>query len=1490
MNKKNLFRRTLMVLAAFLLCFTKASAQEAYVVKSTDNTTLTFYYDNLKSSRTGTTYSLNTGNNDPSWIADGSYENVTTVVFDASFDAARPTTTFSWFAGMNNLTNIVGIEYLHTENVTTMWSMFNGCQILESLDVSHFNTANVTNMGSMFSGCNAVESLDVSHFNTANVINMASMFSHCSALSQINLANFDTGNVTLMSNMFYGCSSLTSLNLSGFNTSNVTAMNSMFNGCSSLTTIWVGNAWTTNAVTNSRSMFAGCTNLVGGMGTTWNIENPTDMTYARIDGGSSNPGYLTDIRSPYVVKSTDNTMLTFYYDNLKSSRTGTIYSLNTGYASPDWTNDGSYQYVTTVVFDASFANARPTSTCSWFYGMGELSTITGIEYLNTSEVTTMMSMFVGCRNLMSLNLTGFDTSNVTDMREMFRGCEILTSLDLSYFNTRNVDFMSNMFDGCKNLKTLDLSSFNTSNVTDMSFMFYNCWSLTSLNLSSFDTSNVTDMDIMFNKCLNLEILDLSSFNTASLGMAIGMFDGCEKLKTICVGDGWTTDEVTNSDSMFNGCTSLVGGQGTVYDADHVDMTYARIDGGERTPGYLTDIHDPYVVRSTDGTTLTFYHDGKRGSKTGTTYNLNIGNNNPAWYADGSYANVTTVVFDASFANARPTSTKSWFDRMGNLTTITGIENLNTSEVTTMNRMFSLCGNLTSLDVSHFDTRYVTDMTSMFSECEKLETLDLSNFNTAELTITIYMFYGCKKLATICVGDGWKTDNVTRSEMMFYGCTSLKGCLGTAYDASHVDKAYAHIDGGENDPGYLTDIHSPYVVRSTDGKTLTFYHDGKILSKTGKIYWLNEGDEYPAWLYGSYTTVTTIVFDASFANARPTTTYSWFSGMSKLTTITGIENLNTSEVTDMTYMFIGCTSLTSLDLTGFDTSNVTNMDGMFGNCTSLTAIDLSSFDTRDVTDMGSMFRTCSSLTSLNLSSFNTQNVGYMDYMFSECEKLEVLDLSSFSTARLGSTICMFEGCKKLKTICVGDGWDEDDIIAGASRDMFNGCTSLVGCQGTTYDASHVDKTYAHIDGGASNPGYLSEKGEPYAALSSDETKLTFYYDKLRSTRGTTYDLNTGENRPGWYSKANKIVSVEFTPLFTFARPTSTCDWFNDMSNLVEITGLEYLNTSEVTNMGLMFDKCALLTSIDVSHFDTGKTVDMHLMFSGCSVLKNLDVSHFNTSKVTTMNSMFSGCKALTELDLSGFDTQNVTDMGYMFSSCKALTSLDLSSFDTQAVTTMYHMFDECSTLTDLDLSGFNTQNVTSMAYMFYGCTGLQHLDVSGFNTSNVTNMLSMFGGGFLSSTGCSSLTELDLSSFNTEKVTEMSYMFKACSSLETIYVGDTWTTDAVTSYSSMFSGCTSIVGGKGTTYDASHVDKTYARIDGGESNPGYLTKKIAFLPGDVNGDGLINIADVTATVDIILGKDDAAPYRYDHEAANLNGDNAITIADLTMLVNIILGNQ
>ena len=270
-------------------------------------------------------------------------------------------------------------------------------------------------------------------------------------------------------------------------------------------------------------------------------------------------------KEAYVVKSSDQKTLTFYYDDQKSSRTGTVWGIEetreeSGNTYPAWSEtwgmgDTSGSKVTTAVFDASFKNYLPQSTKFWFFNLKKLKKIEGLTNLNTSEVTTMSQMFEDCLSLTSLDLSNFKTEKVQDMSSMFYECKKLTSLDLSNFKTENVQNMSEMFRGCQNLTSLDLSNFNAENVQNMSEMFYGCSSLTSLNLSNFKTENVQSMWGMFYGCQNLTSLNLSNFNTENVKEMSYMFSGCQNLTSLDLSN-FKTENVQNMNGMFLGCQSL----------------------------------------------------------------------------------------------------------------------------------------------------------------------------------------------------------------------------------------------------------------------------------------------------------------------------------------------------------------------------------------------------------------------------------------------------------------------------------------------------------------------------------------------------------------------------------------------------------------------------------------------------------------------------------------------------------------------------------------------------------------------------------------------------------------------------------------------------------------------------------------------------------------------------------------------------------------------
>ena len=314
----------------------------------------------------------------------------------------------------------------------------------------------------------------------------------------------------------------------------------------------------------------------------------------------------------------------------------------------------------------------------------------------------------------------------------------------------------------------------------------------------------------------------------------------------------------------------------------------------------------------------------------------------------------------------------------------------------------------------------------------------------------------------------------------------------------------------------------------------------------------------------------------------------------------------------------------------------------------------------------------------------------------------------------------------------------------------------------------------------------------------------------NSQATTLDLSTFDTSKVtdmsymFYRSQTELLNLSS---FDTSKVTSMSEMFSD-SQATTIKGLENFNTSNVTDMCDMFAGTKVRT-LNLSKFDTSKVTNMSGMFADTS-LTSLNVSNFNTSKVTDMSCMFVGGK-FTILDLSNFDTSNVDNMGGMFIDSQVKT-LDLSNFDTSNVTEMWRMFDGAQA-TKIVLSSFNTSNVTNM-YQMFSKSHVNNLDLSNFNTSKVIDMNRMFWSTYA--------TTIDVSSFDTSKVTDMNSMFYGGDNLKTIYASSKFVTTAVSDSEVMFEGSTSLVGGAGTKYNSSYTDKTYARIDGGTSNPGYFT--------------------------------------------------------------------
>jgi|GEM_PF-1749715 len=259
------------------------------------------------------------------------------------------------------------------------------------------------------------------------------------------------------------------------------------------------------------------------------------------------------VEQKYIYSVLANGTLTFYYDDKREEKSGKMFSGLSHYRGGylDYADE-----IVSVVFDSSFADCHLIGDLSsLFYNLKNLKSVEGLKNLDTSNVTDMSYMFLGCQSLTSLDVSGFKTGNVTDMQYMFYNCRALTSLDVSSFDTRNVTDMSDMFCNCNALTSLDVNSFDTRNVTDMSYMFWGCQSLTSLDVSGFKTENVTDMHYMFLGCQSLTSLDVSGFKTENVTDMNYMFYNCRALTSLDV-SSFDTRNVTDMSDMFCNCNAL----------------------------------------------------------------------------------------------------------------------------------------------------------------------------------------------------------------------------------------------------------------------------------------------------------------------------------------------------------------------------------------------------------------------------------------------------------------------------------------------------------------------------------------------------------------------------------------------------------------------------------------------------------------------------------------------------------------------------------------------------------------------------------------------------------------------------------------------------------------------------------------------------------------------------------------------------------------------
>ena len=604
-------------------------------------------------------------------------------------------------------------------------------------------------------------------------------------------------------------------------------------------------------------------------------------------------------------------------------------------------------------------------------------------------------------------------------------------------------------------------------------------------------------------------------------------------------------------------------------------------------------------------------------------------------------------FDSSCAFSDSSDKGDYFS---GVTEISNTDILDTSVVITMQKMFLNACSLESLDVSNWDTSMVMDMSFMFASTisnkeMSLKNLDVSNWDTSEVLNMNRMFQLCSSIEELDVTN-WDTSKVTSMSGMFQRCKSLRTLDVSKWNTSSVENL-SFMFHCEDMPLGTVDVSNWDV-----SKVLTFDH---------------------------------------------------FVAHAKLTLI-GVENWKNSVVVVMNAMFHMAQN-TVLDVSGFDTSNVITFDQMFEGCSQLTEIiGLENFDTSNSIGFSEMFSNCQKLTKLNLESFDTRKAAN--------------DIQISSNGKTSKTLYrMFGNTVRLKRIKLGENFS-------FNGDGTNTISENVGVFNTPSSKyiSGADGFWYNEDGTEFSPADIPDKtAGTYTAVFSGAKGVilpgnTWYKgttDKNTITKITIADSYTitGNETESWDASSlqdgSVMCYVNGTELTVAGNKTnvvahknssymfSSSDASKYFINLKNIVGLNYLDTSIVTNMNHMFKGCSNLASLDLSSINTSNVTGMEYMFHLCKNLKAVDVSGFDTRKVTTMRAMFYECNSLESIDMSSFDSSSVTNMNGMFRNCVSLRTIYASQlFDTASLSTSAGMFLECKNLIGGNGTVYNSDNITS----------------------------------------------------------------------------------------------------------------------------------------------------------------------------------------------------
>lgn len=1016
----------------------------------------------------------------------------------------------------------------------------------DNFDFNGFDTSHITDMTEWFRSCTDLTSLDVSMIDTSNVTSMNSMFEDCRNLISADISGFDFTNVTTATKLFYSCSKLTDIIFpSTVGSSKISSVTMAFSGCSALTNVDL-KALVLSSCTNYDSLFKSCSKLTS-----------FDLTGADISGDLSSMFYgcslLPEIDLSNNTSSSTVTQMdyAFYYCSkatkikMPNIITSGLTKLSNAFSNCPLLEE--------VILPTSIDLSKVTDFGSVYYNDNSLVN-TGLDNFYMPNCTTIYRAFYNCKALEDVSFLSVNTdlSKVTNMTETFRECGKIKNIDLSKA-AMNISSFSYAFTKCSSLVNLDLSLMNTDKLAgSLQETFYECSNLETFALNNpLNLTNITNLYRTFYGCNKLNGLDMSLFNTAkctNLGM---MFCDCHNLE-FNLPSTFSFEKSTNNLSVFKNCYKLT-------DLSNVELNLAAsLNMMEMFYGCsaLTNIK-PSTVACT--------------KTTGSSW---------AFYGCESLASLDLSNFD--FSNCINLS--NMFENCYSLETLLLPTNFGTNtQVTSFNNVFSNCCSLKELDLSGMClTRYNYEY--MFNNCRNLETIGLTDMNiTFSSTSPKFdkMFYDCQKLALNSVTfnlDCSGTYGIDFSDV-FYNCQNIKKISLLRTSASYPNKDYKFNRTFYNNKSLEEVVITAPRFSYMSECNSTFYGCEKLKNLT----FVDNRDNYKLGY----------AYDNNYM----------FAYCSSLEDINGLfaSGTNYSSGTNGTIthkgMFLGCSSLTEIDLTDYAAKICSSSDvsSMFSGCTNLTKIVMNYVASSNAywisRNLSQMFYNCTNLKEVTLPSnlvngaTSTGENEYMNcfQMFAFCENLETISLPYFmSSVTEGGTAAptklvtsyMFEGCSALKEIIL-NGMKTKALEDGTG--MFDGCTSLQKLDIRSQDIG----VFA-----ATENAYKIFEGIPYDC--------------------TIYVKNIDE--------ADKLLAIANIKQFTKVTPVL----FNFTGNTKPVIDMGKYNTSELTTLNSKFRDHTEITSISFKGCDVSNITDIGFAFNGCTNLTFLDIRPFVLNDITSKN--------------------------------------------------------------------------------------------------------------------------------------------------------------------------------------------------------------------------------------------------------------------------------